>query len=85
MDQEAILAKIKETIPPTLEAILRDGRVVVFYGTPEMRRSANTVFTQRFLQNQAQLMASHIREGQTLTVEYSHEGRRWPEITFTVS
>jgi hypothetical protein len=90
MDQEAILAKIQEAIPPALEATLRDGRVIVFYRTPDewsannVFWSANTVFTQRFLQNQAQLMASHVQEGQTLEVQYSHEGR-WPEITFTVS
>jgi hypothetical protein len=84
MDQEAILALLREKITSTLENIHRDGRVIIFYRTPKMEWSANTVFTQRFLQNQAQLMASHIREGQTLTVEYSHEGF-FPEITLTVS
>ncbi len=84
MDQEAILAKLKETITPFLEEILRDGRVVVFYRTPSMRWCANTVFTPKFLSNQAQLMASHAQEGQTLEVKYS-QGYHWPEITFTVS
>jgi hypothetical protein len=80
MDQEAILAKLRETIPPN---ILKDGRIVVFYRTPSMRWCANTVCTG-FLTNQAILLASHVREGQTLEVEYS-QGYRWPEITFTVS
>ena len=35
MDQEAILAKLKETITPFLEEILRNGRVVVVYRTPK--------------------------------------------------
>jgi hypothetical protein len=84
MDQEAILALLREKITSTLENIHRDGRVIIFYRTPEMRWSANTVFTAGFLTNQAILLASHVQEGQTLEVQYSHEGR-WPEITFTVS
>ena len=84
MDQETILAKLKETITPSLEEILRDGRVIVFYRTLDMNWSANTVFAPKFLSNQAQLMASHAQEGQTLTVTLS-EGYTWPEITLTLS
>ncbi len=84
MDQEAILALLRETIPPTLEEILRNGRVIVFYRTPDMNWSANTVFTAGFLTNQAKLMAYYAQEGQTLTVTLS-EGYTWPEITLTLS
>jgi hypothetical protein len=84
MDQEAILALLREKITSTLENIHRDGQVIIFYRTPKMEWSANTVFTAGFLTNQAILLASHVQEGQTLEVQYSHEGR-WPEITFTVS
>lgn len=84
MDQDAILATMRETITQALENTLRDGRVVVFYRTPNMNWSANTVFTPRFLNNQAQLMASHATEGQKLTVSLS-QGLTWPEITLTLS
>ena len=85
MDQEAILAKLKETITPFLEEILRNGRVVVFYRTPKRTWGANTVFTADFLRQQARLMADNMDEGQTLEVKYHYQGYRWPEITFTVS
>jgi hypothetical protein len=84
MDQEKILALLKKTIIPTLEATLIGKMVLVFYKTPDMNWSEHPVFTKEFLKNQATLLASHVQEGQTLKVEYS-PGYSLPEITFTVS